>query len=443
MRPLAVPRTSYFVATAGQPRVRRPRDIFTATIGLLLVVWAMIAIDQPPSWEQSFTALVQSSPPWLQTLLESAYSLSLIYSLVLLGALLFGGRERRTALRDVTIVAVGAAALVVFLSLLINDAWPYVLPEIDLEAPVPRFPVMRVALVTAILIVASPYVTRPLRRFGWLAIITTALASISLGYAAPSHTIGSFGIGLLSAGLLLAVAGSPRGYPNPEMVAAALTHLGVPNRDIKAAQYQTWGVVRFVATDSEGELVEVKVHGRDAFDSQLAAKVWHTLWYRETGPAVSYSRLQAVEHEALMTVVAHGAGVNVPRLAAVGAASSDLALISFRDSGVAIADLDPASLSDDLLVQAWSQVTLLHDRSMSHGSLRTSAVHVGRNGAVITDLAFGSVAADGADQGERHRRASLQPDRLGRRGESGSQRPPRPRTATDWSPPSPTCNWRR
>jgi hypothetical protein len=33
MRPLAVPRTSYFVATAGQPRVRRPTDIFTATMG--------------------------------------------------------------------------------------------------------------------------------------------------------------------------------------------------------------------------------------------------------------------------------------------------------------------------------------------------------------------------------------------------------------------------
>ena len=398
MGPTAVPRTSYFVATADQPRVRRPRDVLTAIVGLLLVVWAVVSIDQPASWEQSLTALVQSSPPWLQTLLESAYSLSLIYSLVLLGALLFGGSERRTALRDVTIVALGAAALVVLLSFLINDAWPYVLPEIDLEDPVPRFPVMRVGLVTAILIVASPYVTRPLRRFGWLAIITTAFASISLGYATPSHTIGSFGIGLFTAGLLLAAAGSPRGYPNPEMVAAALTQLGVPNREIRAAPYQTWGVVRFVATDNDGELVEVKVHGRDAFDSQLAAKVWHTLWYRETGPAVSYSRLQAVEHEALMTVVAKEAGVNVPRLAAVGAASSEIAFISFRGSGVALDDIDPDKLTDDHLVGTWSQVRLLHDRSMSHGSLRTSAVHVSRDGLMITDLALGSLAADEADQ---------------------------------------------
>lgn len=399
MRELTLPRTSYFVAAAGQPRVRRPRDILTATIGLLLVVWAVAAIERPPSWEHALTELVQSSPAWLQTLLEAGYTLTLIYALVLVGALLFGGTERRSALRDVAIVAAGAATLVIVLSLLINDAWPYVLPEVDLDDPVPRFPVMRVALVTSILIVASPYVTRPLRRLGWLAIVTTAVASISLGYATPSHTIGSFGIGLFSAGLLLVVVGSPRGYPNPEMVAAALAHLGVPNRDLAAAPYQTWGVVRFVATDDDGERVEVKVHGRDAFDSQLAAKVWHTLWYRETGPAVSYSRLQAVEHEALMTVVAREAGVNVPQLAAVGAASSDIALIAFRYSGVALPDLAPDGISDLLLVGLWTQVRRLHEHSMSHGSLSASTVQVGRDGPVITDLAFGSLAADEADQG--------------------------------------------
>jgi hypothetical protein len=38
MRALTVPRTSYFVASTGQPRVRRPRDILIATVGLLLVL---------------------------------------------------------------------------------------------------------------------------------------------------------------------------------------------------------------------------------------------------------------------------------------------------------------------------------------------------------------------------------------------------------------------
>jgi len=398
LRALNLPRASYFVESAGEPRVRRPRDILTAVTGLLLLIWALLVVDQASDWEVAFTQLVQASPPWVHTLFGIGYSSSLIYSLILIGALVTGGQRRRAALRDVIIAGLAAVFLVVVVSLLVNDAWPYVLPEIDLEDPVPRFPIMRVAMVTSMLVVAGRHVTRPLRRFGWLAMVITTIAAIGLSYGTPSHTIGSFGIGLLTAGALLAVAGSPRGYPDPAIVAATLTHLGVPNDGLEAAPYQTWGVVRFMGTDENGQPLDVKVHGRDAFDSQLAAKMWHTLWYRETSRAVSYSRLQAVEHEALMTVMAERAGVHVPSLATVGAASSEIALISFRGSGVALTDLEPDRLTDDFLRQAWSQVRLLHEQSMSHGSLRTSVVHVGVDRPILTDFALGSLAPDEADQ---------------------------------------------
>lgn len=389
MRSLAVPGTSYFVATAGQPRVRRPRDILTAIVGLLLVFWAVIAIDQPPSWELSLTELVQSSPPWRQTLLEGAYSLSLIYSLVLLGALLFGGRERRAALRDVSIVAVGTAALVILLSFLINDAWPYVLPEIDLEDPVPhRDPHRRQPVCHS----APP----PLRLAGdchhglclHQSRVCNPVAHNWLVWNRAIHRRAPASCGRLISRLSKPGDGGRRSDTSRRPESRDPGH-PVPNLGCRplCGNRRRWR--------ARGG----QVHGRDAFDSQLAAKVWHTLWYRETGPAVSYSRLQAVEHEALMTVVANGVGVNVPRLAALGAASSEIALISFRESGVALPDLDPDKLTDDHLVETWSQVRLLHDRSMSHGSLRASAVHVSRDGPMITDLALGSLAADEADQG--------------------------------------------
>jgi len=398
LRALNLPRASYFVESAGEPRVRRPRDILTAVTGLLLLIWALLVVDEASNWELAFTELVQASPPWVHTLLSIGYSSSLIYSLVLIGALLTGGRRRRAALRDVIIAGVAAVLLVVVVSLLVNEAWPYVLPEIDLENPVPRFPIMRVAMVTSMLVVAGRHVTRPLRRFGWLTIVIATIAAIGLSYGTPSHTVGSFGIGLLTAGALLAVAGSPRGYPDPAIVAATLTHLGVPNDGLEAAPYQTWGVIRFMGMDENGEPLDIKVYGRDAFDSQLAAKMWHTLWYRETSRAVSYSRLQAVEHEALMTVMAERAGVHVPSLATVGAASSEIALICFRSSGVALTDLEPNRLTDDFLRQAWSQVRLLHEQSMSHGSLRTSAIHADADRPIFTDFALGSLAPDESDQ---------------------------------------------
>ncbi len=378
--------------------MRRTSDIFKSVIGLLLVLWAVITAGSTAAWDQAFTNLVQSGPAWVNTLLEIGYGLSLIYLLVVIGALVAGGRERRPALRDLVIVAVGAAAMATLLSFVVNGEWPYVLPELGLEDPAPRFPVLRVAMVTAVLLVVSPYLARPLRRFGWFAILTTAVASVGLSYGTPSQTLGSFGVGLLAAGLLLWIEGSPRGYPDPETVSAAMAKLGVPVRSLEIAPYQTWGVIRFLCTDEGGDLIDIKAHGRDAYDSQLAAKVWHTLWYRESSRAVSYTRLQAVEHEALMTMLADRAGLPVPQLATVGSATDELALISFRSTGVALAELNLDEISDDLLIEAWANVRLLHQESMSHGSLDTSAIEVRDGTTILTDFGLGSLAAEEDDQ---------------------------------------------
>ncbi|HEU5112590.1 MAG TPA: flippase-like domain-containing protein [Acidimicrobiia bacterium] len=378
--------------------MRRPSDVFKAVLGLLLVIWAAVNVHSISSWAQALTELVQSSPSWVILLLEIGFTASLIYVAVVFVALITGGRERRPALRDLAIAGLTAGVLVVILSFIINGAWPYVFPEIGLEDPTPRFPVLRVAMVTAILVVVSPHVTRPLRRFGWLAIAATSIASISLGYGTPTHIIGSFGIGLFSAGLLLAIVGSPQGYPDPKSVAAALSSLGVLVNALEPAPYQTWGVIRFVGRDADDEIVDVKVHGRDAVESRLVAKLWHTLWYRESGMTLGYSRLQAVEHEALITIVADRAGVRVPQLAAVGSPTSEVSLISFRGIGTALPEMDAGDLTDDLLVQIWHQVRLMQEGALSHGSLDTSAVQVGSDGPIITDFALGSLSADDSDQ---------------------------------------------
>lgn len=399
MKTLSIPHASYFVSSAGQPRVRRPRDITTGVVGLLLVIWTLFAIDTTPGWDESLVELISAAPGWVVGLFQMGYLLSLIYALVVFGGLVFGGKERRGALRDFVIVAAFAFLLAIFLSFVVNGAWPYVLPEIDLEDPVPRFPVVRVALVTAILVSVAPHLTRPLRRFGWFAILVTAVAAIALSYGTPIHAVGSFGIGLFAAGVYLAIVGSPRGYPDPRAVSAALETLGVPNTGIVAAPYQTWGVVRFHVLDDSNRQIEVKVHGRDAFDSQLAAKLWHTLWYREMERTVSYTRLQAVEHEALVTVIANRVGVNVADLVAVGSASSEIALIALERTGTPLNDLTADDVDDAVLVQVWREVATMHSRSISHGSLDTSSVLLGPDAPALTGFALGSLAADQADVG--------------------------------------------
>jgi uncharacterized protein (TIRG00374 family) len=399
MRAFTLPRASYFVTTGESPRVRRPRDVALAVIGVITLAAALLTVDRSAPWEVAFVELVRSSPGWVAALLGIGYVSSLVYLVVVVVALFLGGTARREALRDLGIVAGAALVIVVVTSFLVNGEWPYVLPEIDLDNAKPRFPVTRVALVTAGLVVVSPYLARPLRRLGWVAILLTAVASVGLGYGSPMHTIGSFGIGLICAGLWLTIAGSPTGIPSPDMVSRALAALGVDNTGATLSPHQTWGVARFISRDDAGTPLDVKVYGRDAVDTQLASKIWHTLWYRENSRTISYSRLQAVEHEALITLVAARHGVRVPELAAVGSAGSELALVAFRVSGERLDD-GPGTwqASDDQLVELWSEVSAMHQRSISHGSLRTGAVRLDSDGPMITDFALGSLAPDQGDR---------------------------------------------
>jgi uncharacterized protein (TIRG00374 family) len=395
---LAVPRASYFVTTGNAPRVRRPRDVAAAVLGVMLLVWALFNLDRVPAWEQAFVELVQSSPGWVTALFGIAYISSLVYFVVVLISLFFGGNERRSALRDVLIASGAAVVLVVIISFLVNGEWPYVLPEIDLENPTPRFPVMRVAMVTAALGVVAPHLARPLRLVGWLAVLVTGLASVGLSYGSPMHIIGSFGIGLICAGGWLTAAGSPSGIPAAGVVAASLGVLGTSVRSLGLGSHQTWGVARFSGVDETGQALDVKVYGRDAVDTQLASKVWHTLWYRESSRTISYSRLQAVEHEALVTLLAAKHGARVPELAAVGSATSELALVAFRVSGERLDNETSVEPGNDDLVRLWSEVARLHERSVSHGALQLDAVRLDAEGPMITDFALGSLAPDDGDR---------------------------------------------
>ena len=56
--------------------------------------------------------------------------------------------------------------------------------------------------------------------------------------------------------------------------------------------------------DARGEPLLVKVYGRDAYDTQLLEKVWRTALYADDGPRLRRSRIEAVEHEALVTLLA-------------------------------------------------------------------------------------------------------------------------------------------
>ena len=52
----------------------------------------------------------------------------------------------------------------------------------------------------------------------------------------------------------------------------------------------------------DGVNVHVSVYARDASDAQLLAKTIRFLLYRDSGPTLTFTRRQQVEHEAYLTL---------------------------------------------------------------------------------------------------------------------------------------------
>ena len=165
---------------------------------------------------------------------------------------------------------------------------------------------MRVAIIVAVISVASPYLTRPVRRLGQLLLLLIAFAALYLGTALPDAALAAVALGWSVAALVHLAFGSPGGRPTTAQVAAALAELGVQADDVHLADRQPRSGTVMLAHDAESDL-HVRVLGRDEADAQLLSKSWRFIAYKDGGPSVHLSRLEDVEAQAYALLLAERA----------------------------------------------------------------------------------------------------------------------------------------
>jgi glycosyltransferase 2 family protein len=257
----------------------------------------------------------------------------------------------------------------------------------------PAFPSARLALVVAIVAGASPYLTRPARRFNKVLVLALLVAAMYLGVAYPNDLLAGVVIGWGVAAAVHLLFGSPGGHPTLDQITASLAELGVDAHDVHLAPRQPETATLVLATDDDGPLW-VKVIGRDQADTQLLAKAWRFFVYKDSGPAFFVTRLQQLQYEAYTLLLARDAGTRTPDVVIAGTAGPGAALLVARPvDGTLLGDADPATITDPVLDALWHQVVVLHDARVAHGTLNARHVMLTADGPTITDFHTASATA--------------------------------------------------
>jgi uncharacterized membrane protein YbhN (UPF0104 family) len=387
----------FFSSLADAPRVRRPTDVMLLALGLLTVVAAAVVAPGPTSFDKALTALIAELPGFATWGWDLCYVALALWAVVLVIASLVRPGRRRLLL-DYLVAGAMSFGVAAAASLASGTSWSETWRAFTCAEPPSVYLAMRLAVATAIIITASPHVTRPLRWLGRVVIAMGAGAALVIGIALPLGVLAGLAVGLAAAALTHLVFGSPGGRPSTDQVHDALADLGVEVVDVSDAVVQVPGVALFDADTPARDELLVKVYGRDAWDGQFLASIWTALWRRGERPHLGSGRLSLVEHEAVATLLAERAGVPVLPVVAVGMSVDGDAVLVNEVSGRPLAHLPADAIDDELLRSAWRSLVSLHACDISHGRVDGARLVLRDDGSVaLGDLGEAVVAATQGD----------------------------------------------
>lgn len=381
-----------FSSAPDASRARRPTDGILLALAILGAIVLSFPAPGPTSFDTAVANLVAQLPGLVGWFWEISFDLIIIWSLGLLILTLFAHGRKRLFLYEV--LAIGLALGFAILASSASGTNPSTsLQGLFNSTSPPIYLATRIAVGTAVIVTASPDLARPWRLIGRGLIGIAAVSGVALGAALPIGVAAGFLVGFASAALVHLLFGSPAGRLTLSQVTEALRELGVEATADRDAALQPQGVALTVASTPEGRPLLVKVFGRDAWDGQLVAATWSAIWTRGAR-RVGAGRLEQVEHEAFVTLLAERGGVSVMPVVAAGEVDQGDALLVLEADGRSFGSLAPEEVDDRLLRGCWQALGALHELGVAHGRLDAEHLIVRLDGSpALIDFGAARVAA--------------------------------------------------
>ena len=372
---------------------RRASDAFRLAVAVVVVLVSIPVMRANSAAELAIVRAVYPPPAAISWLVTSVFwlgSAGVIALLVIIGLLV----PRLPAIRWTAVAGVLTWGVCALLGVVLGSAAGR--PPADALAGINAgYPVTQLAVAVAVAATALPYLSRPLHRLVSLLLTLAVLAGVCGGLALPVNAVSSVALGWGVAAALHLAVGSPLGLPSAAEITEWITDLRMTARDITRAPRQVWGVEQFTGRDEAGKTIELSVYGRDASDARMLAKLWRFCLYRDSGPTLILDRLQQVEHEAYLTLMAGRAGVPVPDVLAAGrfGPSRDAALVTRLPDGPTLSQADGAGLADAILDEILLAVLQLREARIAHGALGGDTIIVSDRGICVRDFRRASASA--------------------------------------------------
>jgi glycosyltransferase 2 family protein len=400
-------RSAVFAPIGDGQRRRRGSDGLRLIVAMLALVSCVLVIRYNGRIDRAIVQVIHPAPltiAWLVTVVYDLGAFGITAVLVVLALL----ARRWGVARDIAISVVITAVVGGILILVLGSTGGRP-AEVLIGSYHLRFPVLQIAAFMAVTTAALPYLSRGLQRLIELFVALVALAAAVGGHGLPVNVLGSLAIGWGATAIVHLMVGSPLGLPSVDEVRALLDGIGVHSTDLRPAANQVWGVAKYQADDvdsggSPRGRLGVSVYGRDAADAKVLTKLGRFLLYRDSGPSLTVTRLQQVEHEAYFTLRAGQAGVAVPQIveAGIAGATRDALLVSRIPGGKPLSECDAADVSDGGLHDLYRQLLILRDARIVHGAISGEAVLVEPTVATITLMEFRDAASNAStDQLDR------------------------------------------
>jgi len=378
-------------------RYRHPGDVIRLIASGLVLTATLVAVTVAPG---PLTGPRAAAVSWLGSgpagrLLTGLVQVTLV--LAAAGTLAVALRHRR--FRLLTGLVAGAAVAAALLAGIVHLTGEHAIAAAATHSwlasaafPGPAL----LAAAAAVTVALSPWLSRPWCRTAWITVAAVSVARLLTGTVLPAELTLALGAGVtVGAGLLVAF-----GVPDRRMgaggIAAALRSAGLAVVSAEPAHVRTKGSRPFTAVTADGRRLFIKALGSDQRDADLLYRAYRFARLRDVGdtwPATS--AIRAVEHQALVGVMAERAGVRVPRVERVIKADDGTALLVMEQvDGQSLGQPPAERISDDLLRQLWAEVDRLHRAGIAHRSLRATNVMIEDGERPwLTDFSFSELAA--------------------------------------------------